>query len=417
MTLQKITQFITFDQFNKSLISIGLFCYFLLSLSPGLITTHLSFSIIKVWQIGLLAILALSLLTSAIYLQVTQLLFYSLLFLCFIFLYPSLLGGIFGGFQLYQPNLPLDFFLTLIGIILISERHRNETNILSPKISKALIAFGLISFSLTVLIGGFQLLPYPKFIYEYGSSLIGREEDYSLPMTNWYIFLSLVSASLYNQQRSFSNFTYLFFSALFFFFAFLSGGRGELIIGALFLFFIFSIKNRRLVITISIASAIFILVFGSVFYDFISKLSVIERFSILLSGNLSLRDVLLCQASDLLTDNPICLISGCGTSFFQYYNNYDLSLYPHNSIAEAIIIYGIPLVFLMAFFTILGMIKYHKKSQHLDLFLILFIYFFIVSLKSGYLMGSWFLISGIIFFISLNFSNDQKSLNNKDQAL
>ncbi|QBH19142.1 hypothetical protein EYC51_06385 [Alcaligenes faecalis] len=417
MTLQKITQFITFDQFNKFLISIGLFCYFLLSLSPGLITTHLSFSIIKVWQIGLLAILTFSLLTSAIYLQVTQLLFYSLLFLCFIFLYPSLLGGIFGGFQLYQPNLPLDFFLILIGIILISERHRNETNILSSKISKSLIAFGIISFLMTVLIGGFQFLPYPKFIYEYGSSLIGREEDYSLPMTNWYIFLSLVSASLYNQQRSFSNFTHLFFSALFFFFAFLSGGRGELIIGALFLFFIFSIKNRRLVITISISSAIFILVFGSVFYDFISKLSVIERFSILLSGNLSLRDVLLRQASDLLTDNPICLISGCGTSFFQYYNNYDLSLYPHNSIAEAIIIYGIPLVFLMAFFTILGIIKYHKKTQRLDLFLILFFYFFIVSLKSGYLMGSWFLISGIIFFISLNFSNDQKQLNNKDQTL
>ncbi|MCM2558502.1 hypothetical protein NDQ41_07290 [Alcaligenes faecalis] len=417
MTLQKITQFITFDQLNKSLISIGLFCYFLLSLSPGLITTHLSFSIIKVWQIGLLAILAFSLLTSAIYLQVTQLLFYSLLFLCFIFLYPSLLGGIFGGFQIYQPNLPLDFFLTLIGIILISERHRNETNILSSKISKTLITFGFISFLLTVLIGGFQFLPYPKFIYEHGSSLIGREEDYSLPMTNWYIFLSLVSASLYNQQRSFSNLTYLFFSALFFFFAFLSGGRGELIIGALFLFFIFSIKNRCLVIIISIASAIFILVFGSVFYDSVSKLSVIDRFAILLSGNLSLRDVLLRQASDLLTDNPICLISGCGTSFFQYYNNYDLSLYPHNSIAEAIIIYGIPLVFLMAFFTILGMIKYHKKSQNLDLFLILFIYFFIVSLKSGYLMGSWFLISGIIFFISLNFFNDQKKLNNKDRAL
>ncbi len=417
MTLQKITQFITFDQFNKSLISIGLFCYFLLSLSPGLITTHLSFSIIKIWQVGLLAILAFSLLTSAIYLQVTQLLFHSLLFLFFIFLYPSLLGGIFGGFQLYLPNLPLDFFLTLIGIILISERHRNETNILSPKISKALIIFGLISFLLTFLIGGFQLFPYPKFIYEYGSSLIGREEDYSLPMTNWYIFLSLVSASLYSQQRSLSNSIYLFFSALFFFFALLSGGRGELIIGALFLFFIFSIKNRRLVITISITSVIFILVFGSVFYDFISKFSVIERFSILLSGNLSLRDVLLRQASDLLTDNPICLLSGCGASFFQYYNNYDLSLYPHNSIAEAIIIYGIPFVFLMAFFVILGMVKYHKKSQHLDLFLILFVYFFIVSLKSGYLMGSWFLISGVIFFISLNFSNDQKPLSNKDQTL
>ena len=417
MTLQKITQFITFDQLNKSLISIGLFCYFLLSLSPGLITTHLSFSIIKVWQVGLLAVLAFSLLTSAIYLQVTQLLFYSILFLFFIFLYPSLLGGVFGGFQLYQTNLPLDFFLTLIGIILISERYRNETNILSPQISKSLIAFGLITFLLTVLIGGFQFLPYPKFIYEYGSSLIGREENYSLPMTNWYIFLSLVSASLYNQQKSFSNFTYLFFSTLFFFFAFLSGGRGELIIGALFLFFIFFIKNRRLVISISIISAIFILIFGSVFYDFISKLSVIERFSILLSGNLSLRDVLLRQASDLLTDNPICLLSGCGTSFFQYYNNYDLSLYPHNSIAEAIIIYGIPLVFLMTFFVILGIRKYHKKSQCLDLFIILFFYFFIVSLKSGYLMGSWFLISGIIFFISLNFSNDQKPLNNKEQNL
>lgn len=414
LTLQKTTQFITFSQFNKYLISIGLFCYLLLILSPGLITTHLSFSIIKIWQAGLLAILAFCLLTSIIHLQFTQLLFHSLLFLFFIFLYPSLLGSIFGGFQLYQPNLPLDFFLTLIGLILISERHRNETKILSHQISKALVAFGFITFLLTILIGGFQLSPHPKFIYEYGSSLIGREEDYSLPMTNWYIFLSLVSASLYGQKRLFSNFIYLLSSTLFFFFALLSGGRGELIIGILFLFFIFLIKNRFLTISISIIFTTLILIFGSIFYDFISNFSVMERFSILLSGNLSLRDVLLLQASELLSNNPICLLSGCGTSFFQYYNNYDLSLYPHNSIAEAIIIYGIPLVFLMAFFSILGMIKYYKKSQSLDLFLILFIYFFIVSLKSGSLMGSWFLISGIIFFISLNFPNDQKSLNNKE---
>jgi hypothetical protein len=129
----------------------------------------------------------------------------------------------------------------------------------------------------------------------------------------------------------------------------------------------------------------------------------VQRFYLLFEGDLSSRDSLFGQVLDLLANQPSCILFGCGPGFFQRYYGYDFGYYPHNSIAEASVIYGLPLLIVGLAFAAHGFVKYYKKVGGLDLFLIFFIYNVLISLKSGYLFGSWVLIASVFLFIGVGF--------------
>jgi len=133
------------------------------------------------------------------------------------------------------------------------------------------------------------------------------------------------------------------------------------------------------------------------------QLVVFERFELLLTGDFSDRDLLIKQAINLLSGQPLCLVFGCGPGYFQMFYGYEFGLYPHNSIAEALLIYGLPLMLLITVLTAFGVIKYFKSVGSVDLFVVTVTYAFLISLKSGHLFGSWMLIAGVFFIISVAF--------------
>ena len=147
------------------------------------------------------------------------------------------------------------------------------------------------------------------------------------------------------------------------------------------------------------ALVVVVLIFSSmnVFEDVVA----VQRFYLLFEGDLSSRDSLLGQVLDLLANQPSCILFGCGPGFFQRYYGYDFGYYPHNSIAEALVVYGLPVLIVGLVFAANGLVKYYKKVGGVDLFLIYFSYSCLVSLKSGYLFGSWVVVAGVFFFIGI----------------
>lgn len=243
----------------------------------------------------------------------------------------------------------------------------------------------------------FGVPPYLNF--SYGSTLIGREETYSLGVSNIYGLLSLIFVhfTIYNKKNKVLFFT-LFLLA--FSICALGGGRGEFAATLLlsgYIFFIFKANFLRYLVFLLFAPLLFLFDYSFLF----EHIELFNRFLELNSGGLSSRDYLFLSGIDLLNNSPFCLLFGCGAGYFQYYNNYPLGLYPHNSILEFVISYGLPFVFLFAFFIVRGIYIY-SRCDNSKIFVFIFLYAFIVSLKSGYFLGSWMLVGLCIAFASLN---------------
>jgi hypothetical protein len=257
------------------------------------------------------------------------------------------------------------------------------------------------------LLGGLIFEFPPKFIYQVASDVINREETYSLSLTG--IFSISIIFSIFkfiDSTALFWKLNYFFLFLLFNYLAFLAGGRGE-IISAFFVSILFYIhKNswHNLIFT-TVLSAFGLMAILNFFTDTYG-LVALERFAILIQGaDYSYRDILLGQVLSLLLSELRCLLVGCGAGFFQTFYNYEFGLYPHNHLAEAVVIFGLPLTVTFFIFGVHGLILYYRKVSKIDLFILVFFYNFLVALKSGYFFGNWFLNGGITFLIGLSISS------------
>jgi len=107
------------------------------------------------------------------------------------------------------------------------------------------------------------------------------------------------------------------------------------------------------------------------------------------------------DAINLLSDNPRCLLFGCGFGFFQSYHMYDKGLYPHNSIVEAVIVFGLPVVLVVGALFLRGLYLYLRSKKSFDLILGFTLYSGLVSLKSQYLYSCWIFMVSVFYFSSL----------------
>jgi hypothetical protein len=195
------------------------------------------------------------------------------------------------------------------------------------------------------------------------------------------IFFTFLACALTNKIRIFI----LMIALLYFYISFLSGARGEFILGLLIInliLFKFLSVGQIILYLFSLSG----LVAGILFYEIIdfSNYVMIQRLDPLLNRqSFSYRDVLFREVFELLWDRRDCALLGCGLNFFQIYHGYDLGMYPHNVFLELIITSGLLIAMSLILLTVFGcVLGYFTKYGNTFTFYVL-LYYLGWSLKSG----------------------------------
>lgn len=182
----------------------------------------------------------------------------------------------------------------------------------------------------------------------------------------------------------------------------LSGARGDFAIGVIVILLIlikhFSIKN--VLVPLVVFSSIIIMVIPNL-SQLVPDLLIFRRFAVVFGGeNFGLRDVLLIQSIDLLSEQTACLFIGCGFNYFQVFYGYDFGMYPHNIFAEMLITYGTFLGGILVVLVCLGVAFGYLSQYSLRFIYWIFLYYLGVALKSGPFI-SITSVPIVIFFVYL----------------
>jgi hypothetical protein len=369
---------------------IGFVSFFLLATAPLAITSIDSYVVLK--YIRIFSFFSLLIITGVFFVNRIK----PNLLLFFLFIISFFYSVIYN----YQFTYFKDFLVLFIGLpfvyAVINKYEINKEN----TIISFLFYYFLCLVLLTLLTGGFTFERYLGFNFSYASNLLNNKETYSLGASNIYFMFSLVFLYAYlKRQRDIFYLFLTFFSTIL---AVIGAGRGELIawvVMIVFMSILSKLDKGRKILFYTFVVAI-IVIFLTLNHEIVlENFSLIRRLTVLLDGNMSSRDLLIENSFDLLGANVNCLLVGCGSGFFQYYHQYPESLYPHNSALEFIISYGLPMFLLFLTSTVVGLYKFYKASEGVNLIFIIFAYQFIISLKSSYLFGSYLFITMMLSFV------------------
>lgn len=316
--------------------------------------------------------------------------------------YGVLISIVMDSFSIGSVNLVRDIIVGLLGVLIVSGTMPSER--FRTLLIRLYSCYGILVLLITILLGGLSISFPPTFHLEYIASSLGAAEEntYSLGISNFFGF-SAVATALFarNEDRKLFVLTGSILAFIFLSLSMLGGGRGESFTAlALVLLLI-----PRTISLIAVALSIFfygILSEGNIFTSLQGDFLFIRRFILLLEGNLSSRDILLSQGFSLLSESPQCIFVGCGLGYFQNYFEYDFGSYPHNVVVELLISYGLPIVLVGFILSLAGAFIHYRNTGRIDLIIIFFVYSLVISLKSGYLMGSWMFLAFICYFSALS---------------
>jgi hypothetical protein len=312
----------------------------------------------------------------------------------------------FGNMDI-DGNLFIDVMLIFIGLMVLIENYRVENKFFPDWVPQFVVLYAIGVLVMTYASGGILLDFPPTFVYSYYTEVTGLVTEYSLGMTNFLGFSALSSVYVFesNQQKSTKLF-WLFSSFLLIYMTILAGGRGE-VVASIFLMIVIVMSNKKLSEILWVLLALLFIglpVFVSILMS-LQDAAVVQRFIDLREGDLSMRDVLISDAIGILDSNSQCLFVGCGWEAFQKFMGYEFGLYPHNSLLELVVSFGVIFTFLMIVFVIIGLVKYKKNQGRIDFFMISFMYFLLISFKSGYFIGSWLLVISLVLLMSISFED------------
>lgn len=312
----------------------------------------------------------------------------------------------FGNMDI-DGNLFIDVMLVFIGLVVLIENYRVENKFFPNWVPQFVVLYAIGVLVMTYASGGVLLDFPPTFIYSYYTEVTGLVTEYSLGMTNFLGFSALSSVYVFenNQQKSTKLF-WLFSSFLLIYMTILAGGRGE-VVASILLMVVIVMSNKKLSEILWVLLALLFIglpVFISILMS-LQDAAVVQRFIDLREGDLSMRDVLISDAIGILDGNSQCLFVGCGWEAFQKFMGYEFGLYPHNSLLELVISFGVIFTVLMIVFVVIGLVKYKRKQGKIDFFMISFMYFLLISFKSGYFIGSWLLVISLVLLMSISFED------------
>ena len=319
-------------------------------------------------------------------------------------LYGIAAASLNNSLSLVLDSLFIDVPMTMSGIYLLSAvGNRDDSGqFIQDEQVKFFVYYPVIAVFVTAAVGGFIFEFPPRFNFEYGSGQIGQDVVYSLGLTNFYGLATIAAAYLTIRSETRSRSILMTVFMLFFLvLSLMGGGRGELFATILIVSLIL-IKNRPiLTIGMILCAALVLMISVADLSSLSDSFVIVRRLTDLAGGDLSSRDALLYQVIDLLSNELSCLVFGCGLGYFQTYYGYEFSLYPHNIFAESVVSFGIFFTAIFLFFVARGLRRYWKTVRRLDPFLLVVLFFSIIGLKSGYLLGSWIFVAAFFNLAAL----------------
>ena len=313
--------------------------------------------------------------------------------------YGMTLSALNGASDIGVQNISINVLVILSGIILIAGP---SNAILPDRLSRYYVLYVLVGLCLTILVGGLELGFPPHFVFEYSSNLKSTEYLYSQGISQFFGYGALAAAYMLSNSDSKIR-SLLLWTCVFLFLALslLGGARGDSIASVVVTLGYLAIQFRmRFLISVLVTGSILILYVNEWSY-FFDNFQIFQRLGAVLEGDYGLRDQLLSQVLNLLSLEPGCLVLGCGFGYFQHFYNFNVGLYPHNFIAESIIVFGLPLSSIFAVMVVGGARDYYRRIESVDLFLLFFTLSVLVSLKSGNLFGGWFVTAASMYFASI----------------
>lgn len=377
---------------------VGLVAFLILVSISGAITTFAAQSLIVYLRLFAGFVLLGSVLSVFFMYGVNKAQIYALYVFALLLSYGAILSVFMGAGSTGFVNIERDFLVGILGVMVLGGHFSDDDN--SILLARVYCFYAVFVLLFTVWLGGLTLDFPPTFRFEYIASSIGaaEEQTYSLGISNFFGLAAVAAAFLASREvRKGLSFLGVCMVVLFLLLSMLGGGRGESLaaFGVVFL-----LVTRKIWLAAALMSLIvgFSYIGMDVLKSLESDFLFIKRFLVLFEGSLSSRDLLLRQGYDLLRDNPQCLLIGCGFGYFQKYYQYGFEYYPHNVFVESIISYGLPLVLCGLLSSLAGLVLHIRKVGSLDLLSVFFVYALIVSLKSGYLLGSWMVLVFFCYF-------------------
>ncbi|MBO6668050.1 hypothetical protein [Parvibaculum sp.] len=191
---------------------------------------------------------------------------------------------------------------------------------------------------------------------------------------------------------------HLIFFLCFLLFSLVGGARGEvffLVVVVLMMSARNGAAGRRAISLLAVLAIGLLLVMDGLA---LGEVTIVKRFFEIFSGQtLGYRDVLFSQAASLLTEEPGCLFIGCGYAHFQAHYGYSYGFYPHNLLLEAVITWGIFNMVILSLLFSVGL----KGVGRFGLLEYLALFFLLIGMKSGDLIGSWLAMSFFYYYCGI----------------
>lgn len=306
-------------------------------------------------------------------------------------LYAFLLSNLTHSASLTSSTEVLLFFVIVVIFFFFLSLSKDE--VISDRAMTIIFFFILGVFIFTANAQGFLWGTPPVFVFS--AETFGSESNlsYSLGASRFYGLGAVTAAIMWGKQKKpMLRAAFLIGSLFMLGLCLIGGGRGEAIITALIM--LFRVGAIRIIFIVLPLISLISLFVGTSQFITQGYLPIIQRFTFL-AYSAGQRDILLLQAIDLLSSELRCFIMGCGYSYFQQYYKLSYGLYPHNIIAEFIIVFGFPIFVTMSGLAIVGARKVFANGANRN-YMLLLLYFFLIGLKSGTLTQAWFAVGGLL---------------------
>lgn len=395
---------ISFNQ--HAMQSLGIAAYIVVLISALPLTTHAVRSLSVMSRNAAMLLVAVSIILlwqRRMKIRVEGL--FALVFLYIFYFYGMLLSFFNGGHPTAMDFVPTTLLIVTIGIILLSQRRQ----IIGITTAWLLLCYIVIILLATLTFGGLQLTYPPRFVFEFQTENYQSTVSYGQGVTKFFGIGAIIAGFLGNEETRRTRRVLLIGLCLFFLaLSLLGGARGDSIAAVLCVVLIFLSKAPFKTIAMVLCGGL-----GAWYFlwgllqvdDFI----IVRRLSKIFDGSLGVRESLYAKAIDLIVSEPVCLFFGCGFDYYQYYFKHTPGLYPHNFILELVIVFGLPLVFILISLTTIGWFKTYLYAEKPDVFPFLIAYFFLIYFKSGSIISGWLFVLGLFHFCGVAVSEFWKT--------
>jgi hypothetical protein len=321
----------------------------------------------------------------------------------FLVCYSVAASALSGSLELGAENLVRDAMVLVVGIFIIAAS-KNERIPLA--VACAYVFYILAGFLGTVIVQGIDLSFPPRFLFDYSTNIAESVVVYSHGISVFFGFGAIGSAYIAGQANNKMGVLFWLFVTFFLLvLSILGGARGDTAAAILVVagYLIYRYKSRYVIISLLGVGITLLLI---VYWEFLlDAFLFFQRFSEVAGGDYGMRDQLMLEVFRLLGDDPGFILLGRGIGYFQHYYGYSFGMYPHNVLLESIIVFGVPIIVLVITGALWGAKIYLSSTKHLDLLLLLFAASLIISLKSGYIFGSWLSMSIMMYFCGISLEN------------